>query len=136
MSILADFVLNESEHPENAASNALLLVLRRSPGARDGLAAFLERLGIGALGSVWIEREATGENGERPDFSVRDQAGVENAASSSRSSGPASLTTSRWVTSRDWDLRETPVSSSSALARAPSRSGVNCCSDAVPPVST
>jgi len=77
LSILADFVLRHAAHPENAASDALQTVLRRSPASMDGLVTFLDMLGVRDLGTPWIAREATGAAGERPDFVVRDGGGDE-----------------------------------------------------------
>ncbi len=77
MSILADFVLRHAAHPENAASDALQTVLRRSPASMDGLVAFLAIVGVREMGIPWVDREVTGEGGERPDFVVRDGQGQE-----------------------------------------------------------
>ncbi len=77
MSILADFVLRHPGSGENAASDALQLVLERSPAAMAGLLGLLAGLGIADLHPATIRREVTGGEGERPDFVLADRAGRE-----------------------------------------------------------
>lgn len=77
MSIFADFVLRHAPHPENAASDALQTVLRKSSAVMDGLVTFLAGVGVRDVGTPWVDREVAGEAGERPDFVVRDGDGHE-----------------------------------------------------------
>ncbi|MEX2372603.1 MAG: hypothetical protein WD800_02255, partial [Dehalococcoidia bacterium] len=79
MSILGDLILQLTRHPENAASAALEIILHRSPATMTGLIEVLQRAGVDEIEFAHIERESTGEAGDRPDFSIRDGAGLERA---------------------------------------------------------
>lgn len=79
MSILAEFVLRHAPHPENAASDALRLIVQESPAAMSGLVEYLDNFDAGEIEAPWIERESTGDLGERTDLSIHDADGEERA---------------------------------------------------------
>lgn len=79
MSLFGELIPRLSAHPENAASDALEYLFRTSAPSRRAVASLLVRHGVSPVGDLRFVREATGEDGERPDLAIFDASGGEVA---------------------------------------------------------
>ncbi len=76
-SLLGHIAVSLSAHPENIGTEALGYILRKSPGAQEGLRSLFALAGIPLATGLAFRNQASGQTGERPDLVAIDEDGQE-----------------------------------------------------------